>query len=164
MINLHEIQSIFQSCTSTDEMVAIFNAIGECTVSNSDYKVAKKNLIELLEREESHNATALVLSLVKSKGDSSLNDLRKIGAFRLSRYRYGRSAVIAISTLANVADKAGLSAESIRYLASLKALHSLRADLLRMENLLISAVAGAECNTVIELKPEHHAALPWHFA
>jgi hypothetical protein len=26
------------------------------------------------------------------------------------------------------------------------------------------AVAGAECNTVIELKPEHHAALPWHFA
>jgi len=40
-------------------MVAIFNAIGECTVSNSDYKVAKKNLIELLEREESHNATAL---------------------------------------------------------------------------------------------------------
>jgi len=27
-----------------------------------------------------------------------------------------------------------------------------------------SAVAGAECNTVIELKPEHHAALPWHFA
>ncbi|MBW6175440.1 hypothetical protein KZ877_09725, partial [Pseudomonas aeruginosa] len=25
------------------------------------------------------------------------------------------------------------------------------------------AVAGAECNTVIELKPEHHAALPWHF-
>ena len=26
------------------------------------------------------------------------------------------------------------------------------------------AVAGAECNTVIELKPEHHAASPWHFA
>jgi len=26
------------------------------------------------------------------------------------------------------------------------------------------AVAGAECNTVIELKPEHHAALPWNFA
>ena len=26
------------------------------------------------------------------------------------------------------------------------------------------AVAGAECNTVIELKPEHHAALPWSFA
>ena len=26
------------------------------------------------------------------------------------------------------------------------------------------AVAGAECNTVIELNPEHHAALPWHFA
>ncbi|MEH6615971.1 MAG: transposase, partial [Pseudomonas marincola] len=25
------------------------------------------------------------------------------------------------------------------------------------------AVAGAECNTVIELKPEHHAALPWSF-
>ncbi|WP_228386092.1 hypothetical protein, partial [Pseudomonas helleri] len=24
------------------------------------------------------------------------------------------------------------------------------------------AVAGAECNTVIELKPEHHAASPWH--
>ncbi|WP_237149997.1 hypothetical protein, partial [Metapseudomonas otitidis] len=24
------------------------------------------------------------------------------------------------------------------------------------------AVAGAECNTVIELKPEHHAALPWN--
>jgi DNA-binding transcriptional LysR family regulator len=31
-------------------------------------------------------------------------------------------------------------------------------------NLQIQAVAGAECNTVIELKPEHHAALPWHFA
>jgi threonine/homoserine/homoserine lactone efflux protein len=29
---------------------------------------------------------------------------------------------------------------------------------------IITAVAGAECNTVIELKPEHHAALPWHFA
>ena len=29
---------------------------------------------------------------------------------------------------------------------------------------IIMAVAGAECNTVIELKPEHHAALPWHFA
>ncbi len=28
----------------------------------------------------------------------------------------------------------------------------------------IWAVAGAECNTVIELKPEHHAASPWHFA
>jgi len=28
----------------------------------------------------------------------------------------------------------------------------------------ITAVAGAECNTVIELKPEHHAALPWNFA
>lgn len=28
----------------------------------------------------------------------------------------------------------------------------------------ISAVAGAERNTVIELKPEHHAASPWHFA
>ena len=27
-----------------------------------------------------------------------------------------------------------------------------------------TAVAGAECNTVIELKPEHHAALPWSFA
>jgi len=27
-----------------------------------------------------------------------------------------------------------------------------------------TAVAGAECNTVIELKPEHHAASPWHFA
>ena len=26
------------------------------------------------------------------------------------------------------------------------------------------AVAGAERNTVIELKPEHHAASPWHFA
>ncbi|MCB4797182.1 protein rep, partial [Pseudomonas sp. NP21570] len=26
-----------------------------------------------------------------------------------------------------------------------------------------AAVAGAECNTVIELKPEHHAASPWHF-
>jgi hypothetical protein len=103
---------------------------------------------ELLEREESHNATALVLSLVKSKGDSSLNDLRKIGAFRLSRYRYGRSAVIAISTLANVADKAGLSAESIRYLASLKALHSLRADLLRMENLLISQLSDRRKNAL----------------
>ncbi|NMY66579.1 hypothetical protein HBN77_21415 [Pseudomonas sp. WS 5018] len=30
--------------------------------------------------------------------------------------------------------------------------------------LFIRAVAGAECNTVIELKPEHHAASPWHFA
>ena len=34
----------------------------------------------------------------------------------------------------------------------------------RAENLIEEAVAGAECNTVIELKPEHHAALPWHFA
>jgi len=36
-----------------------------------------------------------------------------------------------------------------------------------LEQLITSlwgAVAGAECNTVIELKPEHHAALPWHFA
>lgn len=32
------------------------------------------------------------------------------------------------------------------------------------EKLREQAVAGAECNTVIELKPEHHAALPWHFA
>ncbi|MBK3467509.1 AAA family ATPase [Pseudomonas sp. MF6776] len=30
--------------------------------------------------------------------------------------------------------------------------------------ILEMAVAGAECNTVIELKPEHHAALPWSFA
>ncbi|MWK60176.1 hypothetical protein GO594_29740, partial [Pseudomonas otitidis] len=31
------------------------------------------------------------------------------------------------------------------------------------EKTLVLAVAGAECNTVIELKPEHHAALPWNF-
>ena len=33
-----------------------------------------------------------------------------------------------------------------------------------VRRLNITAVAGAECNTVIELKPEHHAALPWSFA
>ena len=37
----------------------------------------------------------------------------------------------------------------------------LRQDAIFRYNL---AVAGAECNTVIELKPEHHAASPWHFA
>ena len=36
---------------------------------------------------------------------------------------------------------------------------------LKNDKLLVDwAVAGAECNTVIELKPEHHAALPWSFA
>ena len=34
----------------------------------------------------------------------------------------------------------------------------------RITVLISWAVAGAECNTVIELKPEHHAALPWSFA
>ncbi|WP_237717463.1 Rieske 2Fe-2S domain-containing protein [Stutzerimonas stutzeri] len=34
----------------------------------------------------------------------------------------------------------------------------------RIDGKLHWAVAGAECNTVIELKPEHHAALPWSFA
>jgi len=36
--------------------------------------------------------------------------------------------------------------------------------LLLPATVLSLAVAGAECNTVIELKPEHHAASPWHFA
>ncbi|MEH6615133.1 hypothetical protein, partial [Pseudomonas marincola] len=33
----------------------------------------------------------------------------------------------------------------------------------RYRRFFCPAVAGAECNTVIELKPEHHAALPWSF-
>ncbi len=37
-------------------------------------------------------------------------------------------------------------------------------ELSDLKQFLKGAVAGAECNTVIELKPEHHAALPWSFA
>ncbi|WP_053184896.1 hypothetical protein [Pseudomonas thivervalensis] len=141
MSSFDEIRNVFQSCTSTDEMIAIFDAIGALAVSKNDYKAAKDNLIGLLQSDDGHNAAALVLSLAKSKGESSLRDLRKVGAFRLSRYKYGRATVLAVSTLAHVADKAGFSANAIQYLASLKALHSLRADLLRMEQFVIAQLS-----------------------
>lgn len=138
MSYLPEVNNIFQSCTSTDEMIAIFDMIGECTTSSNEYKLAKKNLIELFLKDDGHSAAALVLSLVKSKGDTLIKDLRKVGAFRLSRYKYGRASVIAVSALVYISKKTNLSIDSIRYLNSIKTLHFLRADLFRQEQYLIS--------------------------
>ncbi len=70
------------------------------------------------------------------------------------------------ATVSKALDKAiDQTRGAIKYVRRQEDLHFHFGDeIIEIETHDKGAVAGAECNTVIELKPEHHAALPWHFA
>ncbi|MDR9875455.1 hypothetical protein RJC98_09690 [Pseudomonas allii] len=126
MIDIAKAYETFEALNTPSEMVDAFDPAITPSSTRTTYKNYLKKLPVHLENQHTHESVALALALLQANRSQAIYDMREKGFFRLSRYGFGDSACATVDALLLAGERCGLNEETLEYLVSVQALHSLR--------------------------------------
>ncbi|ROM54382.1 hypothetical protein [Pseudomonas rhodesiae] len=116
----------FRILSTPSNMVSAFNPNILISSTRLLYKDLLNRLPLYLEQHDTHESVALALTLLQAKSDQAIWGMREKGFFRLSRYDFGESVCVVVEKLLMAGKVCNLRKDTLDYLYSIQALHSLR--------------------------------------